>query len=195
MAEELTDVESRRPPELRSDAARNRARVLEIAAGQLADGDTSLPMNAIARLAGVGVGTVYRHFPTRQSLLESLAEASFERLVDEARSAADDPDPAAGFTRLLRFSLRCQLDDIGLATILASPEFECPQTMRLGAELMGFVTRLLDRARQAGVIRPDISADDIRRLMCGVEHAVRTGGDDPGDADRYLQVLIAGLRP
>jgi AcrR family transcriptional regulator len=183
-----------RAGELRADAARNRARVLDIARDQLDAGDTSLPMNAIARQAGVGVGTVYRHFPTRRSLLEALAEDSFTELVREAALAAADDDPAAGLERLLRHALRRQLTDLGLATVLASGDFECPATLRLGADLARSMGELLDKARAAGVVRPDIHADDLRRLMCGVEHAVRSGADDGDRAERYLAVLLAGLR-
>ncbi len=76
----------------RSDAARNRALVLRIAREQLATGDESLPFNTLARLAGVGVGTVYRHFPTRHALLEALSAERLHDLVE--RGAAPPPPPA-----------------------------------------------------------------------------------------------------
>lgn len=184
---------------LRADAARNRARVLEVGRERLAAGDATLPMNAIARDAGVGVGTVYRHFPSREALLESVAMEGFERLVDVARSAADDDDPGAGLERLLRYGIRLQLEDVGLATVLRSAESACAETSRLRAELLGAVDRLLERARDAGAIRPGIGADDIRRLGCGVEYAVRAGAPlGAGSADKvdvYVDVLLAGLRP
>ena len=185
--------------DLRADAARNRARVLEVARERLAAGDATLPMNAIARDAGVGVGTVYRHFPSREALLESVAMEGFERLVDEARSAAVDDDPGAGLERLLRYGIRLQLEDLGLAIVLRSAESACDETSRLQAELLGAVDRLLERARDAGAIRPGIGPDDIRRLGCGVEYAVRAGAPlGAGSADKadiYVDVLLAGLRP
>ena len=181
--------------DLRADAARNRARVLEVAREQLASGDVTLPMNTIARRAGVGVGTVYRHFPSRQALLESLAMESFEQLLVEARGAAADEDPGAGLDRLLRYGLWRQLDDPGLAAVLASSESACAQTSRLRVDLFEAVGRLLGRAREAGAIRPEIGADDIRRLLCGVEHAVRMGGRDHDEVDRYTDVLLGGIRP
>jgi AcrR family transcriptional regulator len=183
------------PAPLRADAARNRAQVLEAARLQLSDGDTTLPMNAIARRAGVGVGTVYRHFPTRQSLLEALAQDSFATLVRETQVAAEDPDRAAGLERMLRCALRCQLDYIGLATVLATPDFECPETLALGEELVRSVTQVLDQARRAGVIRADVEADDIRRLLTGTYQAVRAGPDPSLHTEPYLQVLLRGLRP
>ena len=72
---------------------------------RLRAGDTDLPMNALAKAAGVGVGTAYRHFRTRQVLLEALAAESFAALVADARAGAADPDPAAGLRRLLRAGL------------------------------------------------------------------------------------------
>src|SRR5487761_1103632 len=82
--------------DLRADAARNRAQVIEVARQQVATGDLTLPLNAIARLAGVGVGTVYRHFPTRQALLEALVADAFAELIDVSRAAAAEPDPLDG---------------------------------------------------------------------------------------------------
>lgn len=189
------DRQSTHSEDLRADAARNRTRVLEVAREQLAAGDATLPMNTIARLAGVGVGTVYRHFPSREALLESAAMDSLERLLAEARAAADDDDPGAGLERLLRYALRRQLDDVGLATVLRSSESACAATSRLRAELLGAVDRLLGRAREAGAIRPEIRADDIRRLGCGVVYAVRLGSGGRGEIDLYISVMLDGIRP
>src|SRR6266700_3297204 len=183
------------PADLRADAARNRARVLEVARQQLAAGDRTLQMNTIARLAGVGVGTVYRHFPTREELLEFLAMDSFEGLLVQARAAAEEEEPAAGLERLLRAALTCQLDDVGLAIVLQSHESACAQTSQLRIDLGRAIAHLLERARAAGAIRADIATDDIRRLLCGIGQAVRLGDTDHDEIDRYLGVLLRGLRP
>lgn len=183
------------PDDLRADASRNRTRVLEVARKLVEGGDETLPMNTIARLAGVGVGTVYRHFPTRQVLLESLAMGSFEQLLLEARAAAADEDPAAGLEHLLRSVLDCQLNDAGLAAVLRSSENACDKTSALKAEMFAVVSGLLERAREAGAIRPDVSADDLRRMLCGTEFAVRLGADDQGSVNLYASVLLSGLRP
>ncbi|MFC6079647.1 TetR/AcrR family transcriptional regulator [Sphaerisporangium aureirubrum] len=180
---------------MRADAARNRVRVLQVAREQLANGDDSLMLNTIARLAGVGVGTVYRHFPNRHALLEALMAERFQQLVAEAQAAAADEDALAGLHRLLRYALGRALDDAGFAAVLASASDADAQTSRMKAELDRAVAELLDRARDAGAIRRDIEADDVRRLLCGIEHAVRAGGDDAGRAEMYLAVLLEGLRP
>ncbi|KJS61490.1 transcriptional regulator [Streptomyces rubellomurinus] len=180
---------------MRADAARNRTRVLQVAREQLAAGDDSLQLNAIARLAGVGVGTVYRHFPNRHALREALSAERFRELVDEAQAAAADVDALAGLRRLLRFTLARALDDSGFASVLESANDAEAQTSALKAELDLAVAHLLDRARGLGAVRRDIEADDVRRLLCGVEHALRSGACDPTRTEVYLDVLLEGLRP
>ncbi|MEO3853569.1 helix-turn-helix domain-containing protein [Acrocarpospora sp. B8E8] len=180
---------------LRADAARNRARVLQVAREQLAAGDDSLQLNTIARLAGVGVGTVYRHFPNRHALLEALSAERFQQLVSEAQVAAADENALTGLHRLLRFALARALDDAGFAAVLESASDADARTSAMKAELDRAVADLLDRARHAGAIRHGIEADDVRRLLCGVEHAVRSGDGNPKYAELYLDVLLEGLRP
>jgi AcrR family transcriptional regulator len=181
--------------ELRADAARNRTRVVATARDFLeTSDDLAVPMNAIAKLAGVGIGTVYRHFPTQQALLEAVAEDSFAALVVAAKAAAADSDPATAFERLLSRSLELMLADVGLAAVLSSAQFECVQTIALALDLQEAVTKVLDRAHDAGAIKPEITSDDIRRLLCGVHHAVKSGADQSSAAQTYLDILLAGLR-
>lgn len=180
---------------LRADAARNRDRVLQVARAQLAAGDRSLQLNAIARLAGVGVGTVYRHFPNRHALIEALSAERFRELVAEARAAAAAEDALAGLHHLLRFALDRALDDPDFATVLESTGDADAQTSEMKAELDQSVADLLHRARATGAILNGIEADDVRRLLCGVEHAVRSGDNDPARRELYLGVLLEGLRP
>ncbi|BCJ58863.1 TetR/AcrR family transcriptional regulator [Micromonospora endophytica] len=177
---------------LRADSARARARMLRAARKLVAAGDLELPMNAIAKAAGVGVGTVYRHFPSRQALLESLAAERLALLVDEAERAAAEPDVAAALARLLRAALEHQLGDPTLAAVLAEPEAARAETRSLSQALTAAVIRLLERAHAAGEIRPEITAEDLQALLCGLQHAVKVRGGT--DNDRYLAILLRGLR-
>ncbi|WP_066370546.1 TetR/AcrR family transcriptional regulator [Herbidospora mongoliensis] len=170
----------------RSDAARNRALVLRVARDQWAAGDESLQFNAIAKLAGVGVGTVYRHFPTRHALLEALAAERLHDLVAEARAAASAEDAVAGVRDLMRYIVGRALADPGFAAVLEAPDDADPETSVLKAELGAAVAALLARAR----IRSDVAADDMVHLVCGIAHAI---GAAPGRSDLYLDVLIKGL--
>lgn len=180
---------------LRADAARNRERVLAVARERLSCGDSTLQMNQIAREAGVGVGTVYRHFPTRQDLLEALVNEHVEALLAQARALEDSDEPRAGLHRFLRAALDLMLADIGLAEVLNAPRDANTRTAQLKTELFAASNRLLAQAQRAGIVRAELGADDVQRLMCGIEHAVRIGGDREALAERYLTILLDGLRP
>lgn len=170
--------------------------MLDAARRALADGDTTLPFNLIAKNAEVGVGTVYRHFPTRQRLLEDLAEPSLEQLIDRVQLAASNPDPMAGLQQMLRDGLRCLLKDLALVAILDSPHFDGPQTLALGAKLGAATVNLLIRAQSAELVRADLEGDDLRRILIGMYHAVRSGHDDEEDAsDLYIEIAVKGLGP
>jgi AcrR family transcriptional regulator len=176
----------------RSDAARNRALVLETARTRL---DTPLglpPMKDLARLAGVGVGTVYRHFPTQQTLLAELGSDASRRLIEETRAAAEDPDPAAGFARVLGFVLRGLVHDRAVRAALTGAGDGCAPTGP-AAELDDAVANLLGRARAAGAVRDDVDADDIRLLLVGVATGLRLAEADDARLERHLRVLVDGL--
>jgi AcrR family transcriptional regulator len=179
---------------MRADAAQNRQRVLDVARAQLAAGDDSLQLNAIARLAGMGVGTVYRHFPNRHALVEALQTDRFQRFVDRARAASAETDAARGLSSLLDYTVEQTVADPGFAAVLESTD-PAGATAAMKVELEHLLTLLLERAREAGLIRPDITADDLRRMVCGVGHAVHSGADGSRASRLYLEVLLNGLRP
>jgi AcrR family transcriptional regulator len=174
---------------LRSDAARSRARILDAARGcELAE----LRLNEVAHRAGVGVGTVYRHFPTVEALTAALAEGAVRRLRELAHEAAAEPDPGRGLELLLRGALALQLEDAGLQTVLLADESVIPELAGLRAEALDESERVFARARAAGAVRPELTLQGLQRLVCGVEHAVRLGGGR--DRELYIEVLLAGLR-
>ncbi|PUB26068.1 TetR family transcriptional regulator [Promicromonospora sp. AC04] len=177
-------------PALRSDAARSRARILEVARRH--DPGT-LRFNELAREAGVGVGTVYRHFPTTHALVEALAWETLERLQVLTREAVAEPDPGVAIANLLGTALELQLEEGGLQPVLLSPEDEADDVRAAKREIVTGFEAILDRARAAGVIRPDLTVAQVEHLVCGMEHAVRLG--DATDRTPYLEILLAGLRP
>jgi AcrR family transcriptional regulator len=181
------------PPGLRADSARVRGRILECARGQLATGATTLSMNSLAARAGVGVGSVYRHFPCAEVLLESLAIDAFRTLVTHAHAAAGDPDPAVAFERLLRTAHTAQLAEPALAQVLSAGDFTCPDTRALWSAFAESAGVVLHRARDAGALRDDVTPDDLRRLMHGLYAATRAGR--PEATGRYVDILRQGLRP
>ncbi|MES2644918.1 MAG: helix-turn-helix domain-containing protein [Myxococcota bacterium] len=181
------------PSPLRADAARNRRRILDVAREVVAAGDLTPSLNDIARRAGVGVGTVYRHFADHRALVEALAVEHLGALVANARAALEEPDPLVAIERILRSTLAMELSDRSLGAVLASDAAYRERTAAGFAELEHAVAALLARARAAGVIRPDLTPQDLQRLICGIEHAVRSGPDQPAAAARYASVLLAGL--
>lgn len=175
---------------------RSRERILDVARGrEVAD----LRLNDIARAAGVGVATVYRHFPTVRALIEALSVASLQRLGEAADAAATASDPLAGLRRFVDDALALQLDDAGLQTVLADLELLDPAVHSECAAARiqvhaGYAT-VLARAQACGVVRPDLTPGQLQRLVSGIEHAVRL--QPPGAADEralLLDILIAGIR-
>jgi AcrR family transcriptional regulator len=179
------------PPRVqRSDARRNRERVVAAARRCMARDGLDAGMDDIARTAGVGVGTVYRHFPTKDELVEALAGERFERLRDIALEALDMDDPAQAFEQFIRAAARIQTEDRALSEVLVSR----PGTMRGAAERVGMLEltdKVLRRAQKAGAIRPDADARDIPMIMCGMAGTF----DNPfADNERYIGIVLDGLR-
>jgi AcrR family transcriptional regulator len=185
-------------PQLRKDAARNWERIVAVAR-ELVDQGTALQLNDVARRAGVGVATVYRHFATPEALLETVATPCLEGLAADGELALADTDPWQALTRFLSRVVEAQLTDAALPPVAAAAEDALPRTTQLKESLETSGTALLDRARDAGAVRPDLAAADLVPLMCGIAHAVNVHGGTPADriaaGQRYLTTLLEGMRP
>lgn len=181
---------------LRADAARNRERVLATARLAVAAGDLSLQLNEIARRAGMGVGTVYRHFPTRRALVEALAEDAFTSLLDDARAASRHDDAWTAVELLLRALLVRQLTDPTFAEVISTgPDQDTdPRTTARREEFAELARNVLERARRANTLRPGLTNDDLRHLVCGTAFALRMDEISDERIDRYLQILFDGVR-
>jgi AcrR family transcriptional regulator len=182
------------PPTPRADAVRNRARLLDVAATARRRDGSPPALKQLAAEAGVGVGTVYRHFPTPEELLRALAADGMGRLVAEVRAAAADPDVARGWEVLVASVLHGQLTDDAITAVLCAPDDPCASPGPLAAELGAAVAEVLDRARAAGVVRPEVTPDDLRRYLVGLAAALRPVAGDEAAVARGLRVLLDGLR-
>src|SRR6267154_5533055 len=184
--------ETERP--LRADARRNRERILESARAAFAESGDEVQIDDVARHAGVGVGTVYRHFPTKQALVTELVRQTFRLFTGWAREALEaGGEPFALIEGLLRRIAETAAGDAGVQYALASTagqaETEAPAEQD---ELIAVIAELIEGARRAGTIRPGIEATDIAMLICGVVSAM---GPRPGfDWRRHLDLVTGTLR-
>ncbi|MGO9899602.1 MAG: TetR/AcrR family transcriptional regulator [Solirubrobacteraceae bacterium] len=191
MAETVTPSNTR---PLRADARRNRERILESARAVFAECGAEAQIDDVARQAGVGVGTVYRHFATKEALLAELLREKFRLFSARAREVlAQDGEPFAMFEDLLRRNAETAASDAAVQHALAAAgEHIWVQASDERDELLAATGELIARARRAGTIRQDLEANDIAMLMCGL---CSTMGGKPGfDWRRHLDLVIDMLR-
>ena len=156
---------------LRADAARNRARVLEVAYETFAAEGLGVPIDEIARRAGVGAGTVYRHFPTKEDLFRAVIEDRMQRIVDDGRAllAAGDPGEAL-FTFLRSMVLQWGATDRGLADALAGVGIDIKAAVPEAEEaFLGLLGELLRAAQKAGTVRRDVDVPDVKAIVVGCQ--------------------------
>ena len=184
----------REPRGQRADARRNRRNVLDAARARFAAEGLDAQIDEIARDASVGVGTVYRHFPTKEDLLQALADDRFEGLAEAARQGLEDPDPWSGFSRFMRYSAQVMAEDRGLSEAMDQRPGTCREAAQ-SAGLPELTAKLVGRAKRSGALRRDITPDDIPSLVCGLGRAVSAAPEGRSLSwERYLEIMLAGLR-
>src|SRR5256885_16954126 len=149
---------------LRADARRNRERILQSARAAFAESGADAQIDDVARHAGVGVGTVYRHFPTKQALLTELVRQTFRLFTERAREALEaGGEPFALIEGLMRRIAETAAGDAGVQYALASSDAQAARSEAQAEqdELIAVIAELTERARRAGTIRPGIEATDI----------------------------------
>jgi AcrR family transcriptional regulator len=182
-------------PTLRSDARRNREAVLAAARERFGKCGLDCQMEDIARTAGVGVGTVYRHFPTKGDLIAALVTDRFRRLAERAEQALAEEEPWKAFCDLMRYSAEFQVRDRALSEFLSSqPELGQHEAVQSG--LADLTAELIAKAQRAGGMRKDAVIEDVPTLICGLG-AVTAGaaGNMPElNWERYVEIMLDGLR-
>ncbi|HEX4038877.1 MAG TPA: TetR/AcrR family transcriptional regulator [Acidobacteriaceae bacterium] len=179
----------------RSDAQRNRERILEVAKGAFTRYGASASLDDIARQAGVGAGTLYRHFPTRDALIEAVYRSEVEKLAAAARGFTAAMSPVEA----LRAWLLLFVEYIAAKHIIA-PALNSvaggPSRLYEGSRslVQGAIEELVKHAKKSGDVRRDIDASDLLRAVIGVSYVV-SGGDWQQSARRLVDILIAGSRP
>jgi AcrR family transcriptional regulator len=178
---------------LRADAARNRARVLEVAYETFAAEGLSVPIDEIARRAGVGAGTVYRHFPTKDDLIRAVVKDRLQRIVDDGYALLDSDEPGEALYAFLRsMVLRWGATDRGLVDALAGYEIDvesaAPDADQAFHALLG---ELLRAAQKAGTARLDVGVPEVKALLVGCQ-AMQSYNAEL--ADQVTTVVVDGLR-
>jgi AcrR family transcriptional regulator len=175
---------------LRADARRNRDKVLRAAREAFAASGYGVPLDEIAARAGVGPGTVYRHFPAKEALFQAVVTARVEDLIDDARARAGADDPGGAF-----FGFLARIGEE------AAAKRDLPDAIAIAGSLQdrlyAAVDVLLRRAQEAGAVRADIRTPDLIVLLKGLLASIQdaqAGAADPALRDRLLAVLTDGLR-
>jgi AcrR family transcriptional regulator len=176
---------------LRADAQRNREKVLQAAREAFAARGYGVPLDEIAALAGVGPGTVYRHFPSKEALFEAVISARVDDLLGDARERGHAADPGAAFFGFL-----------GRLGQEAAAKRDLPDAIAVGGALQDAmrdaVGVLLDRAQQAAAVRADVTMSDLFMLLKGLMRSLQDvppGAAGDAQRDRVIAVVMDGLRP
>jgi AcrR family transcriptional regulator len=179
---------------LRADARRNREAVINAAKELFAELGLDAQMPDVARRAKVGVGTVYRHFPTKDDLIAALVVERFERLAQKAAEGLEADDAWEGISGLIRFAAEIQADDRGLCEVMGSR----PEVMDAAAravELPELCELLVKRAQRTGQLRRDLTWEDIPMIACGLGTITQaTVGPAAGRWPRLVEIVLDGLR-
>jgi AcrR family transcriptional regulator len=179
-------------PPMRADARRSHERLLTAATEAFAEKGAEAPLEDIAKRADVGIGTLYRHFPTRLDLQEAVYRTQVSMVCAQGADLADSPDPGDAFAGWLRALARYLVTKRGLASALIAAKGKdsevistCSQVIRSTAD------RLLQRAQEAGAVRADLTSMDVMMLVHGLVVATER---TPEQADRLLSITLDGLR-
>jgi AcrR family transcriptional regulator len=179
---------------LRADARRNREKVLAAARAVFAEEGVDAQMDDVAKRADVGVGTVYRHFPTKEALLNALTDELFAVVAVHTRTLLTLDDPWEAFTRAMWFGAEKTAGDRAFTEIMAAQQKWPARTCPGKEDLQVTVGELMDRCKAAGVMREDAMVEDIGLLMCGVGSASQMEHPVPDAWRRHLAIALDGLR-
>lgn len=181
---------------LRRDAERNRQRILAAAAQVFTERGLDATLDEVARAAGVGVGTVYRRFPDKESLVAALFRARIDNLVTVAEDACAAADPWQAIVSYLEYAAAAMADDTGLRQLMMFGTYDRDQVCYARDRMRPVITRLVQRAQASGDLREDFEATDVKMIAFMLASlAEYTAAVTPDVWRRYLTMLIDGLRP
>ncbi|MEU8125103.1 TetR/AcrR family transcriptional regulator [Spirillospora sp. NPDC049024] len=177
----------------RADARRNRERILQAAFEAFAADGRLVPLDDIARRAGVGAGTVYRHFPTKEALFQAVVSDRIERIVDEAQALVHADDPGEAFYGFLMWVVERAMFNHALCDALAA-DLRTLDVQGMDEQFASALGGLLRRAQDAGAVRSDVDVQDVRALMVGAMLMERRRRPE-GRPGRMTALACDALRP
>jgi AcrR family transcriptional regulator len=181
---------------LRRDAERNRQRILAAAADVLSERGLDATLDEVARAAGVGVGTVYRRFPDKESLIEELFRDHVDAMVRAAEQALTEPDPWQALVSYLESATALMAANAGLRQLLMFSTYGKDRVAYARNRMQPVVGKLVERAQASGDLRPDIAGPDIKMIVFMLTSVSEYAPASRPDLwRRYLTLLIDGLRP
>ncbi|MFF1903037.1 TetR/AcrR family transcriptional regulator [Kitasatospora sp. NPDC058218] len=181
---------------LRADAARNRARLLDTATEVFTTRGVGVPTEEIARAAGVGVGTLFRHFPTKEALLEAVMVRRLEEIAARTAQLAAEADPAEAFFASFRLVIDRSAGKSDFTRALAGAGMDAHAALQesntvIREQLAG----LLARAQEVGAVRPELGLPELVALLAGTSTMTEHLTADPAARERIFEVIFDGLRP
>ena len=180
----------------RADARANRVRILDVAEEVFGKGGESASTEEVARLAGVGIATVFRHFPTKAALLEAVLARRFDRLREQAEALLSAADPGEAFRSFFGYLVADAPAKIGIAeALLDAGGNDDGEAAQASAGLRRAFDALLQRAKQAGVVRDDAELPEVYTLLVGVSRAAALEHLDEEARARVLTIVFDGLAP
>jgi AcrR family transcriptional regulator len=184
------------PLRLRADAARNREAVLCAAREVFAEGGLDSPLEEIARRASVGIGTLYRRFPSREHLIAAALIGKITEYADAAERALAETDPWAGFASFVKSMCALQAGDRGLADLLLITMPPAGEIEAIRERANRAAVQLIDRAKAAGKLRADMTGEDLLLLLIA-NSAVATvaGKDAPRAQPRFVALMLEAFQP
>lgn len=183
------------PTTLRSDARRNRERLVASARELFASHGVDVSVEEITRHAGLGMGTLYRHFPTKEELVDAVLEDAFAELIQLAEDAATAEDAWAGLAGFLEQALARHAANRGLKDVVASSGHGRARAAAMRARIQPLMRRLVERAHEQGTLRADFAPEDLPLVFWTASAViVRTAAVAPDHWRRYLGLLLDGLR-
>jgi AcrR family transcriptional regulator len=182
-------------PGTRSDARRNRERLVSTARELFASEGVDVPAREIARRAGVGVGTLYRHFPEREELVDAVLAEEYGELIAIAEAALAEPDAWRGFTRFVEDALARYAGNRGLKDVAETQIHGLRRVQAMRRRLRPLAARLVSRAQEDGALRQDFTTEDIALLFWGTDRVIELAGAvAPELWRRQLGFVFDGLR-